>query len=43
MKEESVYWLKKATDKGFDDWDLINRDKDLENIRSSKEFKSIIR
>lgn len=43
MREESIYWLKKALDKGFDNWVLIKQDEDLENIRSSEDFKAIIR
>ena len=33
--EESVVWLKKAVEKGFNDWKHIRTDNDLDNIRSS--------
>jgi tetratricopeptide (TPR) repeat protein len=32
---ESIAWLNQAIDKGFKDWDLIKKDRDLENIRNS--------
>lgn len=40
--EESIKWLNKAIDKGYDKWDLIKTDKDLANIRNSKLYKDLI-
>jgi len=40
---QSLQWLKMSIDKGYDKWDLIMNDKDLENIRQTKEFQDIIR
>jgi hypothetical protein len=41
--EESIDWLKEAIKRGYKNWDLIKRDKDLENIRGSSYYKEIIR
>jgi tetratricopeptide (TPR) repeat protein len=41
--EESADWLKEAIERGYENWDLIKRDKDLENIRGSSYYKEIIR
>ena len=38
----SIGWLKKAIDKGYDNWGLIKTDKDLENVRSSVLFTEFI-
>ena len=40
--EESVVWLKKAVEKGFNDWKHIKTDSDLDNIRSSSYYKEFI-
>jgi len=37
--EESVAWLKKAVAKDFNDWKHIKTDSDLDNIRSSLQYK----
>jgi tetratricopeptide (TPR) repeat protein len=41
--EESVAWLKKAIEKGFDDWNQIKIDSDLDTIRSSSHYKAFIK
>ena len=41
--EESIVWLRKAADSGYNKWDVIKKDKDLENIRSSEGYKEIIK
>jgi tetratricopeptide (TPR) repeat protein len=41
--EESIEWLKKAIKRGYENWDLIKTDNDLDNIRSSSYYKEIIR
>lgn len=38
---EANTWLQKAIDKGYDNWELIKNDKDLENIRDSNEYKKL--
>jgi tetratricopeptide (TPR) repeat protein len=38
---ESVNWLKKAIDKGFNNWDLLRTDKDLKHIRSTAYYIDI--
>lgn len=35
MADESVNWLKQAVEKGFQNWELINKDPDLANIRNN--------
>ena len=40
---ESVVWLKKAVAKGFDDWEHIKIDVDLDNIRDSDPYKAFIK
>jgi tetratricopeptide (TPR) repeat protein len=34
-KDESVNWLRQAIEKGFNNWDLITKDPDLENVRTT--------
>jgi len=41
--EESISWLKKAIKKGYNNWDLIKTDKDLENIRGSSYYKELVK
>ena len=41
--EESIKWLRSAIDKGYKNWVLIKTDKDLDNIRSSAEYKELIK
>ncbi|MBW1780111.1 MAG: tetratricopeptide repeat protein [Deltaproteobacteria bacterium] len=40
--DKSIEALKKATQSGFHDWDLIRTDKDLENIRGASDYKDLI-
>jgi len=40
--EKSVAWLQKAVARGFNDWNHIKTDRDLENIRSSLQYKAFI-
>ncbi len=42
-KEEAVKWLKKAVDSGYDNWEMIKTDRDLENIRQTNYFKQLIK
>lgn len=37
--QESVDWLRKALESGYNRWDLIRKDRDLDNIRSSSYYK----
>ncbi len=39
----SIGWLKKAIKIGYNNWDQIKTDKDLENIRGSADFKALIK
>jgi tetratricopeptide (TPR) repeat protein len=41
--EESISWLMKAIKKGYNNWDLIKTDKDLENIRGSSYYKELVK
>ncbi len=41
--EESIAWLKKAIKKGYNNWNQIKTDKDLENIRNTADFKALIK
>lgn len=41
--EKSIAWLKKAVDRGFNRGDLLRNDKDLENIRGTSYYRSLIR
>ena len=40
---KSIDELKKAIEIGYHNWDLIKTDKDLENIRGSEDFKSLVK
>ena len=40
--DESIKWLNQAIQKGFDRWDLIKIDSDLENIRDSESYRLLI-
>jgi tetratricopeptide (TPR) repeat protein len=39
---EALDWLKRAVEKGYDNWELIKSDKDLENIRDSQGYKKLV-
>ncbi len=41
--EEAVAWLEKSIEKGFDDWEHLKADGDLDNIRGSSTYKDFIR
>ena len=41
--DESVSWLQKAVAKGFNDWEHIKTDEDLDNIRGSSSYKAFIK
>jgi len=41
--DESIDWIRKALEKGFNDWDLIMKDPDLNNIRDTEYFKKLLR
>lgn len=41
--EESIKWLKMAIEKGYDNWDLIEKDNDLNNIRGSSQYQIILK
>jgi len=41
--QESVAWLKKAVSSGFNDWEHIKTDSDLDNIRGSSEFELFLK
>jgi len=40
--EDAVEWLKKALNHGYANWDHIKTDPDLENIRGSSSFKTLL-
>ncbi len=40
--EKSVEWLKKAVRKGYDNWEALKNDRNLENIRNTPYYKSLI-
>ena len=39
----SIEWLKKAVAKGYDNWDMLMNDKDLENIRHLPGYKELVK
>jgi Flp pilus assembly protein TadD len=41
-KEKSVIWLRKAVEAGFKDWNSLEADAELENIRGSSYVKALI-
>ena len=42
-QEKAISWLRLAVEKGYDNWEKIKTDPDLENIRDSKYYKEIIK
>ena len=40
---EAITWLKQAVDRGFDDWDLIKTDRNLERIRTTSYYIELMR
>ncbi len=41
--DDAVKWLEKAVEKGFNNWRLIENDKDLVNIRSTRYYMDLMR
>jgi len=41
-RDESVEWLNKAVKSGFNNWEHIKSDKDLENIKGTSYYKELI-
>ncbi len=41
--EKAIDWLKKAIERGFERWDLIKTDQDLENIRNTSYYKQLVK
>ncbi len=41
-KADALEWLNKAVEKGYDNWELIKTDKDLDNIRNSEGYRVLI-
>ncbi len=41
--EESIDWLKKAIERGYQNWDLIKTDKNLANIRETTFFQNLVK
>ena len=42
-KKEALHWLREAIGKGFQKWELIKHDRDLENIRDMAAFQELIK
>lgn len=40
---ESIEWLSKAIQNGYDNWNAIKNDPDLDNIRESDAFKALVK
>ena len=40
--EKSIDFLKKAIEKGYDNWDHIRNNRDLENVRGSSQYKKLV-
>ncbi len=40
--ENSIQWLEKSIHRGFRDWDLLKKDKDLDNIRKTKYYSDLV-
>ncbi len=40
--EKSIDFLKKAIEKGYDNWEHIRNDRDLENVRGSSGYKKLL-
>jgi tetratricopeptide (TPR) repeat protein len=40
-RKRSVEWLKKAVDNGFDQWDYMRSDKNLDNIRNTSYYNNL--
>ena len=40
--EKSIKWLRKAVEAGFNNWDGLKTDKDLDNIRETSYYRKIM-
>jgi len=40
---ESIQWLERALDNGYGNWNLIESDPDLENLRATHEFQNLLK
>jgi tetratricopeptide (TPR) repeat protein len=43
MNEEGLEWLVKALDKGFDNFDHLETDTDMANVRSLDKYKDLVK
>jgi hypothetical protein len=43
MTDESLEWLEKALEKGFDNFDHLETDPDMENAREAPGFKDLVK
>jgi len=42
-KEEAIEWLRKAVDKGYNDFERMKTDRNLENIRQTEAYQEILK
>lgn len=42
-RENAIFWLQRAISNGFSNWELMNNDKDLKNIKEMKEFRQLLK
>jgi protein O-mannosyl-transferase len=42
MKDEAIKWLQQALEKGYNNWEQIKTDRDLNNIRNTQYYQSLI-
>ena len=40
-REEAIAWLKKAVERGFNNWDLLDADKSWEGLRGLSEYQRL--
>jgi tetratricopeptide (TPR) repeat protein len=41
-KNEAIDWLQKAVDKGYDNWDNLKNDPDMENIKNEPAYRKLL-
>ena len=41
--DEALEWLRKAVDAGYDEFEWMEQDTDLDNIRQDERYKDILR
>ena len=41
-KAEAVEWLRQAVDHGYENWDKMKTDKDLENIKNEPMYRNLL-